>query len=812
MATVIRGTQRNPEPAQPRWRSAGLVAFAFIGLLLALGSYSVQDPSLNTFRSQWAEPQNVLGYFGSWTADLFYQAFGFAAWLWPLFFIAGLIRWIASSDKSEAVLSSRNWGSLFLLTLSATLLLALLQSPGSQHNPSQGFPTEGLLGVALSKAAIPLLGRIGSYFLVCFMLWSTCLLIWENFPSRIADAFQEWRAHRGKSRRSASDTSNNAYEEEADEWDEEPEVLEADEEISARVHSSKKAGLFSFVGRLFSGINGSRNKQPLREVDEAEPHAHLQIEAAEEPSDAFEWEDDGEYEADEDFEEELEERSGSRPLLRLKNNRQEAPKTRKTSRPKAGLSADEVEEWETPPLSLLQSPRTKIKGPSEEELLQTADKISAALESFDIDGEVVEVSPGPIITMYEFQPAPGVRVNKLVSASTDLAMTLGVPSVRVVAPIPGKCVAGIEVPNALKQEIVLRDVYENTQNRAANFKLPMIFGVDTEGTPICEDLARMPHLLIGGATNMGKSVLVNSLLSGLLCRFTPHDLKLIVVDPKLVEFKIFEDIPHLLLPIVNDPSDASQALKWAVGETKRRYLEMQKVAAKNLEAYNKKFDEGKLDEDAERLPYIVIVIDELAELMLTAKKDVEQSIVRLSQLARAAGIHLIMATQRPSADVVTGLIKSNCPSRASLRVASASDSRIILDCSGAEQLLGKGDMFFTNAGPMGLKRMQGAYVSDEEIERICDFWREQGEPSYREEILAPEEDLLSSMNGDDPDVDALFGDILEFAREKGKISTSLIQRRFQIGYTRAARIMDQLESKGVVGEASAAGKPRDVIL
>jgi len=288
-------------------------------------------------------------------------------------------------------------------------------------------------------------------------------------------------------------------------------------------------------------------------------------------------------------------------------------------------------------------------------------------------------------------------------------------------------------------------------------------------------------------------------------------LKLIVVDPKLVEFKVFEDIPHLLLPIVNDPADASQALKWAVAETKRRYLEMQKISAKNLEAYNKKIDEGAL-EDGERMPYIVIVIDELAELMLTAKKDVEQSIVRLSQLARAAGIHLIMATQRPSADVVTGLIKSNCPSRASLRVASASDSRIILDCSGAEQLLGRGDMFFTNAGPMGLKRMQGCYVSDEEIERICDFWREQGEPSYREEILNPEDDLLAKIDGDSEDVDKLFSEVMEFAREKGKISTSLIQRRFQIGYTRAARIMDQLEERGIVAEASSAGKPRDVIL
>jgi S-DNA-T family DNA segregation ATPase FtsK/SpoIIIE len=516
-------------------------------------------------------------------------------------------------------------------------------------------------------------------------------------------------------------------------------------------------------------------------------------------------------EAEEDEDSEELSANSARPTIRMGRNEKRAPEKDKV-RPKAGRSADEVTNWQLPPLSLLQSAKSKIKGPTQEQLYATAERITNALKSFDIDGEVVEVSPGPIITMYEFQPAPGVRVNKLVSAQTDLAMTLGVPSVRVVAPIPGKCVAGIEVPNLQKQEIVLKDVFENTKDRVANMKLPLVFGVDTEGNAVAEDLARMPHLLVGGATNMGKSVLVNSMLTGLLCRFTPEQLKLIVVDPKLVEFKVFEDIPHLLLPVVNDPADASQALKWAVGETKRRYLEMQKVSAKNLEAYNKKVSEGKV-ENAEQFPYILIIIDELAELMLTAKKDVEQSIVRLSQLARAAGIHLIMATQRPSADVVTGLIKSNCPSRAALRVASASDSRIVLDCSGAEQLLGRGDMFFTNAGPMGLRRMQGSFVSDEEIERVCDFWREQGEPSYREEILAPEDDALAmDLEGSAENVDSLFGDVLEFAKEKGKVSTSLIQRRFQIGYTRAARIMDQLEQRGIVGEPGAAGKARDVIM
>ncbi len=773
MAALIR--KKDSSELQSRWKSAGAFVFASIALILALASYHPEDPSLNTFSANWVEPQNVLGYFGSWVADIFYQLFGYTAWLWPLLWGSSVIRWAAGEDKTTSVLKTRDWGGLALGLCSTTLFISLINIA----HKNMGFPPEGLIGIALSKASVPLLGVVGSYFIATFALWFSCMMWWEELPFYIFKAIQGIFVKIKFPKLSVTSGLSAAY----------AKYIEA--------RQQKRAAKLEALSAAASQVEVDATDEEF----EDEP---------DEDDDAYEHEFDGAEDGDE--ESDLDEYGeGNRPTLRVRSPKADTAPAKERTRNKSARSADEVDEWETPPLSLLQSAKTKIKAPSEDQLFQTADKITSALQSFDIDGEVVEVSPGPTITMYEFQPAPGVRVNKLVSAATDLAMTLGVPSVRVVAPIPGKCVAGIEVPNAEKQEIVLKDVYENTRNRASNFKLPMIFGVDNEGNPICEDLARMPHLLVGGATNMGKSVLVNSLLTGLLCRFTPNELKLIVVDPKLVEFKVFEDIPHLLLPIVNDPADASQALKWAVAETKRRYLEMQKLAAKNLEAYNNKVDEGKAD-GGERMPYIVIVIDELAELMLTAKKDVEQSIVRLSQLARAAGIHLIMATQRPSADVVTGLIKSNCPSRVSLRVASASDSRIILDCSGAEQLLGRGDMFFTNAGPMGLKRMQGCYVSDEEIERICDFWREQGEPSYREEILNPEEDLLSKMEGDSADVDKLFTDVIEFAREKGKISTSLIQRRFQIGYTRAARIMDQLEERGVVSEASSAGKPRDVIL
>ncbi|MEO5667348.1 MAG: DNA translocase FtsK [Bdellovibrionota bacterium] len=794
MAALIRN-KREPE-IRSRWRSAGLFAFASLALILALGSYHPQDPSLNTFSSPWLEPQNVLGYFGSWFSDIFYQLFGYAAWCWPLLWGSTVIRWMTQEQKDDPVFKTRDWGGLALAICALDLLIHLVDVSAK----TTGFPPQGLFGIAIAGATLPLFGKIGSYFLIVFAAWLFCMLWWEELPFHMLRGLRHIARALHHIVTSAGPEATIATPGTPIKRPSRSGVL-----LAAAAEAVTKF-VASFIA-LFTNVKSIRlARSPLSAKAANAKLAGAVAEVSEDED-----EDEEELEAtDDESEESLDEASkSSRPTIRMGKSEKKPEKEK--LRPKSGRSADDVTNWQLPPLSLLQTAKTKIKGPTQEQLFATAERITNALKSFDIDGEVVEVSPGPIITMYEFQPAPGVRVNKLVAAQTDLAMTLGVSSVRVVAPIPGKCVAGIEVPNAQKQEIVLKDVFEATKDRVSNMKLPLVFGVDTEGNPVAEDLARMPHLLVGGATNMGKSVLVNSILTGLLCRFTPEQLKLIVVDPKLVEFKVFEDIPHLLLPVVNDPADASQALKWAVGETKRRYLQMQKVSAKNLEAYNKKIGEGKV-EDAEQFPYIVIVIDELAELMLTAKKDVEQSIVRLSQLARAAGIHLIMATQRPSADVVTGLIKSNCPSRAALRVASASDSRIVLDCSGAEQLLGRGDMFFTNAGPMGLRRMQGSYVSDEEIERVCDFWREQGEPAYREEILAPEDDATEMSLDDQADVDVLFSDVLEFAKEKGKVSTSLIQRRFQIGYTRAARIMDQLEQRGFVGEPGAAGKPRDVIM
>jgi DNA segregation ATPase FtsK/SpoIIIE, S-DNA-T family len=778
MPTVVRKSRKS----ERRNGSNLAIVMAFIGLslILALASFHPEDPSLNTLSSSWKEPKNVLGYFGSWSADLLFQALGYAAWLVPFLFGASVIKWLNFEDRAQPPASKRDALALCCVLFAATLALQILVASSQQHF----FPHAGLLGIALTGITLPFLGKAGTLILATALLWAFSLLWWEDLPIILFHALRSalrfaairvlnlsrWTLERGSKKMVPSIAV---------------ESVAAPKTSWRQIYSAR---ILEKLDLLKLRIAKATAKDSLKDKDPTENAPPIEAAELDEKAAAIETD-----------------LLTKNPTIR-QGDEGEAP-ARKIREKMTKASRPAPSEWTLPPIGMLEGPKTKIKGPTEQQLFDTAEKIRSALESFDIQGEVVEISPGPIITMYEFQPAPGVRVSKLMSASTDLAMTLGVPSVRIVAPIPGKSVAGIEVPNLVKEEIVLRDVYEKTMEKAKAMKVPLVMGKDGEGTPVIEDLSRMPHLLIGGATNMGKSVLVNSLLTGLLVRFSPKDLRLIVVDPKLVEFKIFEDLPHLMLPIVNDPSDASQALKWAVAETKRRYLEMQKVSAKNLEAFNKKIGE---DNPEAKLPYIVIVIDELAELMLTAKKDVEQSIVRLSQLARAAGIHLMMATQRPSADVVTGLIKSNCPSRAALRVASASDSRIILDCSGAEQLLGKGDMFFTSTGPMGLRRIQGCFVSDEEIEKICEFWRAQGEPEYLEEILAP--DVEEEIDFSNEETDPLFDDVVEFAKEKGKVSTSLIQRRFQIGYTRAARIMDQLEARGIVGDQAAAGKPRDVII
>jgi S-DNA-T family DNA segregation ATPase FtsK/SpoIIIE len=499
--------------------------------------------------------------------------------------------------------------------------------------------------------------------------------------------------------------------------------------------------------------------------------------------------------------------------------------------------------YRTPPLSLLDAPPANEKRLDKEVLAMNARLLEKKLKDFGIEGEVVEICPGPVITMYEFAPGPGIKVNRISSLSDDLTMALQALSIRIVAPIPGKGVVGIELPNREREMVFLREIFSREEFHRGKMKLPLAIGKDVAGAPLVTDLARMPHLLVAGATGSGKSVSINTMVLSLLYTATPQDVRIIMVDPKMLELSIYEGIPHLLLPVVTNPKKASLALKWAVKEMERRYRLMSDKGVRNIDSYNKKLEretkeeeEGDVivvdevveeaqeehdeqireflqkDEELEHghLPYIVVIVDELADLMMVAGREVEESIARLAQMARAAGIHLILATQRPSVDVITGLIKANFPARMSFQVSSKIDSRTILDCNGAETLLGAGDMLFLPPGTAKMQRVHGAFVSDAEVQRVVDFLKKQAKPVYEKSIL--EMKATDDKADDDEIVDERYDDAVALVAEARQASISMIQRRLRIGYNRAARIIEKMEQEGIVGPSDGTSRPREVFI
>ncbi len=487
--------------------------------------------------------------------------------------------------------------------------------------------------------------------------------------------------------------------------------------------------------------------------------------------------------------------------------------------------------FELPPLSLLDPVPEQTAYIDEDALRRMAGTVEEALASFKVTGKVTDVRVGPVVTIFEFQPDPGIMVRRVSNLADDLAMVLKARSVRVVAPIPGKGVVGIEIPSQDRLTIYLRELLASTEFRTSDADLPVVLGKDVEGRPVVDDLAKMPHLLVGGTTGSGKSVGVNAMLMSLLYTRTPEELRLILVDPKKLEFEAYSGVPHLLHPVITDPQIAAAALAWACREMDRRYELLARWGTRNISGYNKKVARELKSWSAEKarsyapadwpdeipppkaesLPFIVIVIDELADLMMVAKKDVQDSIVRLTQMARACGMHLICATQRPSVDVVTGLIKANMPTRIAFKLRSVIDSRTILDQGGAEKLLGRGDLLWL-PGAGEVRRVHGPFVSDDEVHRLIAFLRAQRDPEYIE-TLRP----VSSGDGedalfDDPEMqDDLYDQALQIVVEKGKASTSMVQRHLKIGYNRAARLIDAMEAAGVVGPADGA-RPREVLL
>jgi S-DNA-T family DNA segregation ATPase FtsK/SpoIIIE len=539
-----------------------------------------------------------------------------------------------------------------------------------------------------------------------------------------------------------------------------------------------------------------------------------------------------------------------RPNFLKKEKKKEAAKDKPVQ--EAFDFVQQQEGFHVPPISLLDQPPATERRVDKQALEMNARLLEKKLLDFGIDGEVKEICPGPVITMYEFAPAPGIKISKIAGLVDDLTMALQAMSIRIVAPIPGKGVVGIEVPNRDRETVYLREIFNCDDFLQSRMKLPLALGKDIAGISTMTDLSKAPHLLVAGSTGSGKSVSVNAMILSLLFTATPRDVRFIMVDPKMLEFSMYEGIPHLLLPVVTEPKKASLALKWAVNEMERRYRLLADKGVRNIESYNRKlaveeqelatgnasheeiieelteiveqeedgageallpFVEDTVDElEHSHLPYIVVIVDELADLMMVAGREVEEHIARLAQKARAAGIHLILATQRPSVDVITGLIKANLPSRISFQVSSKVDSRTILDCNGAESLLGMGDMLYLPPGTGRMQRVHGAFVSDAEVQRVVDFLKKQGKPVYEKSILEMKDTDDKSGIGSDDELDERWEDALRLVAETKQASISMVQRRLRIGYNRAARIIEMMEREGMVAQGDGTSKPREIFM
>ena len=492
----------------------------------------------------------------------------------------------------------------------------------------------------------------------------------------------------------------------------------------------------------------------------------------------------------------------------------------KESKTKAVLQLEhtisiEDENYEYPPVTLLGKSNKKGVRGGAKAVTEKAQQLQKTLHSFGVAAKVVDYSVGPAITRFELKPAEGVRVNKIANLADDIALNLAAETIRIEAPIPGKQAVGIEIPNKEKESVPLRDVIESEEFEDNNSKLSVALGKDVAGKVVLADIAKMPHVLIAGSTGSGKSVCINTIITSIIFNSKPSEVKLVMVDPKVVELSVYNGIPHLLIPVVTDPRKAAGALAWAVQEMDHRYNLFAEKGVRDLKGYNASLERETEDGTTGKLPQIVIIVDELADLMMVASKEVEDSICRLAQKARAAGMHLVIATQRPSVDVITGLIKANVPSRIAFAVSSQIDSRTILDQVGAEKLLGKGDMLFYPASASKPIRVQGAFVSDNEVEKVVDFIKSNGVATYNEDILEEIEKSNKSegqieKEAEDDDTDPLLMEAIDTVVEIGQASTSFIQRRFKVGYARAGRIIDQMEARGIISGYEGS-KPRQVL-
>ncbi len=814
--------------SSPLLRDFLALCFVFFAVFTAitLFSFSSSDPSLFTASSR--EAKNLGGILGSQWAALLLQVFGAAAFMQVAIFAMAAVALIRRVSRTEWFLAC---GSFFFLLLATSACFGLVKHP--LHIGDAKIPMGGLIGSLLGGFFHSYLNTVGAALLTtCIFIFALslstkisirdmALYAWLGFTkggylvaSLLAIAgMQAWSALQSAETairpilKSALAETGNFIRESMKAKEKAPEAVPAPKIELAHV-SMPEPEVESNVIQLPMAVGAEH----LTEVPAYTPEIITDKDKLTSDAEIL-------------FNQESTPEVGEKPSGLM--NLMKKAVTQNEHSVKAALGKKAY--YKLPPLSFLASPIVQDDEIDKEELQQKSQMIMEKLSEHKIPGHIEAVKYGPVVTMYEFKPGAGVKVNSIESRSDDLAMGLSADSVRIVAPIPGRDVVGIEVPNRKRKSVLFKEIVGAETFQSKSHSIPIAIGKDIFGKPQTADLKKMPHLLVAGTTGSGKSVFINTLLASLLYRFNPNELNLILIDPKQIELTAYNDIPHLLLPVVTEPKKASLALGWAVQEMERRYRLIAKAGVRDLESFNQKVE--KLGADAmakllnhekesfddyitpEKMPKLVIVIDELADLMMTAKADVENNICRIAQKARAAGMHLVLATQRPSTDVITGLIKANLPSRICFKVSSKIDSRVIFETSGAEKLLGQGDMLYMPSGDSRLVRMHGAYLRDEEIDQITNFWKAQGKPNYRDDILVdPEEDMMAGgAAGATEDMnDPLYQQALDIAYSAGSISASYLQRRLRIGYNKAARFVELMEAQGVVGQAEGS-KPRTVI-
>jgi S-DNA-T family DNA segregation ATPase FtsK/SpoIIIE len=742
--------------------------------LIALASHNPADPVWFFHAGSQAAPENFAGRVGAFLAELSFQLWGYASYLIPA--TLAVIGWQYFWCRALDALYTKAFGGALLFT-SVASFLSLASSQGDP--PARGFRAGGYIGDWLAGLLAEYLNRTGSIIFVLTLLFLAVILATQfSFGRLFASLFGSLRAAGAR----ALAASRDRREERRRERQRQDVIKKHLDKGSPAARAAERA----------TAPKPARIAAPADSPEEVPRPAAAAAQDRPAPQ-----------------------RPARTPAIRKAPVTPAPPLPLADPEPMAKAPAERRRgEYALPPLTLLDSPKGERKI-DERELMENARLLEEKCREFSVEGTVVQIHPGPVVTTYEFKPDAGVKYSKITGLAEDLCLAMQAESV-LIDRIPGKSTVGIQIPNHVREQISLRELLESEVYRRSPSKLTLAVGKTIHGEPYVTDLATMPHLLIAGSTGTGKSVAVNAMLSSILFRATPDEVRLIMVDPKRLELGMYEDIPHLLTPVVVDPKQASNALRWAVREMEERYKTLAAEGVRNIEQYNRNVRlqlqekpatpaDGK--DGPKLLPYIVVVIDELADLMMVAGNEVEESIARLAQMARAVGIHLILATQRPSVDVITGLIKANLPARISFRVSSKTDSRTILDGNGAEQLLGRGDMLYLPPASSRHVRLHGGYVSEQESARLASFLRKQGRPVYDETITAEEK----TAEAIEFEKDDLYDEAARIVVSSGQASISYLQRRLRIGFSRAARLVDMMEAEGLVSP-SVNGKARDVLV